>query len=61
MDLTSLWKIASETQELMIAFPGANRMIVFDAASPLYTPKPVTHRLIDALRFNQEVLRKKML
>jgi len=61
MDLTSLWKIASETQVLMIVFTGANTMIVFDASSPSYTPKPVTRRLIDALRFNQNVLRKKLL
>lgn len=57
MDLTSLWKTASKTQALMIK--GSNVMIVFNAFSPLYTPKPLTPRLINVLRFNQKVLRNK--
>lgn len=59
MDLTSLWKTASKIQVLMISFKGSDAMIVFNAFSPLHTPKPVTPRLINALRFNQKVLRNK--
>lgn len=59
MDLISLWETASKTQELITGFKSSNVMIVFNAFSPLYTPKPVTPRLINVLRCNHKVLRSK--